>query len=302
MRLPLRVLRWPLVGWCWLLGGVLAFGAWGVQAQNVQAVPALSSHVVDMTATLTEQQQLALDAKLSRFETSHGAQVVVVVVRSTAPEDIAAYANRVASAWKIGRKDIGDGVLLLVAKDDRTLRIEVARTLEGAIPDLMAKRIIDQTIAPRFKQGDFAGGLEKGVEQLMGLIQGEALPAPASARPQGGFQWMDLAVFLFFAVTVGGSMARRALGTRLGSMLTGMAAGGLAFVVTQSLLLAVGAAVAAFVLTLLTSLNKYNPHAGSGGYGGFGSGSSGGSSRSGGGGFSSGGGGSFGGGGASGGW
>ncbi|WP_138513695.1 TPM domain-containing protein [Rhodoferax bucti] len=302
MGWPLCVFQWPRVWWCWLLGGVLAFGAWGVHAQSVQAVPALSSHVVDMTATLSEQQQLALDATLSRFETSHGAQVVVLIVRSTAPEDIAVYANRVASAWKIGRKDIGDGVLLLVAKDDRTLRIEVARTLEGAIPDLMAKRIIDQAIAPRFKQSDFAGGLTIGVEQLMGLIRGEALPAPTATRPQGGFQWMDLAVFLFFAVTVGGRMARRALGTRWGSMLTGVAAGGLAFFVTQSLLLAAGAAVAAFVLTLLTSLNKYATHTGSGGYGGFGSGNSSGSGRSGGGGFSSGGGGSFGGGGASGGW
>ena len=302
MGLPLRARRWPLVGWRWLIGCVLAFSAWGAHAQGVQAVPALSSHVVDMTATLSEQQQQALDATLARFEASHGAQVVVLMVRSTAPEDIAGYANRVASTWKIGRKDIGDGVLLLVAKDDRALRIEVARTLEGAIPDLMAKRIIDQTIAPRFKQGDFAGGLEGGVEQLMGLIQGEALPAPAATHPQNGFQWMDLAVFLFFAVTVGGSMARRALGTRWGSMLTGAAAGGLAFFVTQSLLLAASAAVAAFVLTLLTSLNKYRPHTGSGGVGDFGSGSGGNSGHSGGGGFSSGGGGSFGGGGASGGW
>ena len=271
-----------------------------LHAQSVQPVPALTSHVIDDTGTLTQAQRQALEDKLTAFETTSGAQLVVLMVRSTAPEDIASYANRIASNWKIGRKDIGDGVLLVIAKDDRTLRIEVARALEGAIPDLMAKRIMDQAITPRFKQNDFAAGLNAGVDQMMALIRGEALPAPVASASNGDFQWMDLFVFLFFAVCVGGSMARRALGTRWGSALTAIFAGGFAFFVTQNALIALGACIAAFVLTLLTSLNKYNPSVSNSG--GFASGNRSGGGYSGSGGFSSGGGGSFGGGGASGGW
>lgn len=275
-----------------------------LQAQGLQPVPALSSHVIDTTSTLSAADQQALDAKLTAFETATGAQLVVLMVASTAPEDIASYANRVGNTWKIGRKDIGDGLILLVAKGDRTLRIEVAKTLEGAVPDLMAKRVIDQAIAPRFKEGNFAAGIDAGVERLMALVRGEALPAPAPSRagPAAGFQWMDLAVFLFFAVAVGGSMARRALGNKLGSVVTGGVAGGLVFFVTNSLLLAGLATVAALVLTLLSSLNKHTPGRHSGAWSSTGSGGGSWSSGSGGGGFSSGGGGNFGGGGASGGW
>lgn len=275
-----------------------------LHAQGLQPVPALSSHVIDATSTLSAADQQALDAKLAAFEASTGTQLVVLMVASTAPEDIASYANRVGNTWKIGRRDIGDGLILLVANNDRTLRIEVAKTLEGAIPDLMAKRVIDQAIAPRFKEGNFAEGLNAGVEQLMALVRGEALPAPAPTRagPAAGFQWMDLAVFLFFAVAVGGSMARRALGNKLGSLMTGGVAGGLVFFVTSSLLLAGLAAVAALVLTLLSSLNKHTPGRHGGAWSSTGSGGGGWSSSSGGGGFSSGGGGNFGGGGASGGW
>ncbi len=287
-----------------LAGAALWACAATLHAQGLQPVPALSSHVMDATSTLSAADQQALDAKLAAFEASTGTQLVVLMVASTAPEDIASYANRVGNTWKIGRRDIGDGLILLVAKNDRTLRIEVAKTLEGAIPDLMAKRVIEQAIAPRFKEGNFAEGLNAGVEQLMALVRGEALPAPAPthAGPAAGFQWMDLAVFLFFAVAVGGSMARRALGNKLGSLMTGGVAGGLVFFVTSSLLLAGLAAVAALVLTLLSSLNKHTPGRHGGAWSSTGSGGGGWSSSSGGGGFSSGGGGNFGGGGASGGW
>jgi uncharacterized protein len=278
-------------------------------AQSLLPVPALTGHVIDTSGTLSVEQQQALEAKLASFEAASGSQVVVLVVPTTQPEDIASYANRVASSWKIGRKEVGDGLLLIVAKDDRKLRIEVARSLEGAVPDLAAKRVIDQAISPRFKQGDFAGGLDAGVEQLMALVRGEALPAPepATAPRQAGFQWMDLAVFLFFAVAVGGSMARRLLGNKLGAVLTGGVASVVAMVVTASLLIAILAGLAGLVFTLLSSLNpvRSGRHGGGpwGGMGGGGSGAGGGwSSGSGGGGFSSGGGGSFGGGGASGGW
>ncbi|MEY4737917.1 MAG: hypothetical protein RL302_2236 [Pseudomonadota bacterium] len=260
--------------------------------------------MVDTSGTLSVAQQQALDDKLKAFEAAKGSQVVVLMVPSTAPEDIASYANRVGSTWKIGRKDIGDGLLLIVAKNDHKLRIEVARALEGAIPDLAAKRVIDQTITPRFKQGDFAGGIDAGVDQITALIRGEALPVPGATAAKGkqGFQWMDLAVFLFFAVAVGGNVARRALGNKLGSLAVGGVAGVVAMSMTASLLIAALAGVAAVAFTLLSSLNKVGASgAGRGSWGGPGGGG-GWSSGSGGGGFSSGGGGSFGGGGASGGW
>ena len=301
--LVLRFFRgWARGPWLCLAALLFASSLW---AQDLVAVPPLSSHVVDTSGTLSAAQQQALDDKLKTFEAASGSQVVVLMVPSTAPEDIASYANRVGSTWKIGRKEIGDGLLLIVAKNDHKLRIEVARALEGAVPDLAAKRVIDQTIAPRFKQGDFAGGIDAGLDQITALIRGEALPAPGASSSKGkqGFQWMDLAVFLFFAVAVGGSIARRALGNKLGSLAVGGVAGFIAMNITASLLIAVLAGVAAVALTLLSSLNKVGSSGvGGGRWGGPGAGGGGWSSGSGGGGFSSGGGGSFGGGGASGGW
>ena len=281
----------------------LASGVW---AQDVLPVPPLSAHVMDSTATLSGSQLQALDAKLRAFELSSGAQLVVLVVPTTQPEDIASYANRVANTWKIGRKEVGDGVLLIVAKNDRQLRIEVAKTLEGAIPDLAAKRVIDLAITPQFRQGNFAGGLDQGVNQIMALVKGEALPAPQSAAGTGrgnqGFQWMDLAVFLFFAVAAGGSIAQRVFGTRLGAVLTGGAAGVVVAVLTSSVLVGVLAAPAALVLTLLFQLGRGLPSSGRNDWGGGGFGGGGWGGSSGGGGFRSGGGGDFGGGGASGRW
>jgi uncharacterized protein len=294
----------------WVRWVFVAFGlacaaiAW---AQSVLAVPPLTAHVMDGTGTLDAGAKLALENKLTAFEASQGTQIVVLVVPTTAPEDIASYAQRVGDSWKIGRKDVGDGLLLVVAKNDRRLRIEVAKTLEGAIPDLMAKRVIDQVISPQFKAGDFVGGLNAGVDQIMGLIRGEGLPSPTvnSASGKAGFQWMDLAVFLFFAVVVGGGIARQLLGNKLGSLATGGIAGAVAMFVTASVVVAVLAGIAAVVLTLVSSLNKVATNHGrgpwgGGGWGGTGSGSGG--FGGGGGGFSSGGGGNFGGGGASGGW
>lgn len=278
----------------------------GVRAQDVLPVPPLSAHVIDTTATLSSAQQQALEARLRAFEAASGAQVVVLVVPTTQPEDIASYANRVANTWQIGRKEIGDGLLLIVAKNDRQLRIEVAKTLEGAIPDLAAKRVIDQAITPQFKQGNFAGGLDEGVTQIMALIKGEALPAPQASgggRANSGFQWMDLAVFLFFAAAAGGSIAQRVFGSKLGSALTGGAAGVVTLVLTSSVVVAVLAALAALVLTLLFHLGRGLPSSGRNGWGSGGFGGGGGWGGSGGGGgFSSGGGGDFGGGGASGRW
>ena len=275
--------------------------------QGVLPVPLLIGHVIDGTGTLSAEQRQSLETRLSSFQASSGSQVVVLIVPTTLPEDIASYANRVGNEWKIGRKEIGDGLLLIVAKDDRKLRIEVAKSLEGAIPDLAAKRVIDDAITPRFKQGDYAGGLDAGVEQIMALIKGEALPAPTQ-RVKGsgaiaGFQWQDLAIFLFFGVLVVGSIARQVAGNKLGSFLTGGVVGVIAMVMTASLLIALLAGAVAVVFALVSGVR--GGRGGPGGMGGFGTGGGAGwgSGRGGGGGgFSSGGGGNFGGGGASGNW
>ncbi len=298
-----------------LLGLALGFG--GTQAQDLLPIPALQAHVIDQTGTLDAQATQTLEARLATFEREKGAQIVVFVVATTQPEDIASFANRVANSWKVGRKGVGDGLLLIVAKNDRKVRIEVAKTLEGAIPDLAAKQIIDTAITPNFRAGNYALGLTAAVEQITARIAGEALPAPKSPNPGGfyfgDFQWTDLAIFLFFAVPIAGGVARSIFGRKLGSLLVGGGVGGLAMLATASLVVAGLAGVAALVVTLLMgglgtglpgrgSANRgHNTGYGSGwGQGGFGGG--GGGFGSGGGGFSSGGGGDFGGGGASGDW
>ena len=296
-----------------LLALVLLALASTVFAQDggVQPVPALAGRVVDQAGALDASQRQQLDDKLAAFEKAKGTQIVVLLVRTTQPEDIASYANRVANAWKIGRKDVGDGIVVVVAKDDRKVRIEVAKTLEGAVPDLAAKRIIDDAIVPRFRQNDFAGGLLAAVDQLIARIDGEALPAPQQ-RPAGGgsradgFDWFDTAIFLFFAVPIAGSLLRGIFGRPLGSLLTGGGVGTLAWFFTGSFLVAGIAALLALFFALVSGFAPMRrggwggpvlggPVLGGGG-GGWGRGGGGG------GGFSSGGGGDFGGGGASGDW
>ncbi len=284
-----------------------------MQAQTLLPVPTLSARVIDQTQTLSAAEQQALEARLQGLEEKSGSQVVVLVVATTAPEDIASYAHRVADSWKIGRRDVGDGLLIVVAKNDRRMRIEVARALEGAIPDLAAARIIDQAMAPRFRNNDYAGGLLAALDQIGVRIANESLPPPKPATSQGPGDEMDLgslAIFLFFGVMLIGPVVRRVLGGRLGSALVGGGTGVLAYLLTTSVLLAGGAGVLALLLTLMSnskgSGRSGGPFMGGGGWGGGssrgGGGWGGGSSRGGGGGFSSGGGGSFGGGGASGGW
>jgi uncharacterized protein len=290
-----------------LIALVSCFGL-TVQAQDLQAIPPLAARVIDTTGTLDAAQTQALEAKLAAFEKARGAQIVVLMVPTTLPEDITDYAQRVGDAWKIGRKDIGDGLLLVVAKNDRTVRIATTKALEGAIPDLAAKQIITNAITPRFRQGDFAGGLNAAADQIMARISGENLPAPdaqKSAGGQQGFQWMDMAVFLFFAVPIGARVLSSVLGRKLGAVVTGGGVGVLAWLFTSSLLLAGVAGVVGLVFALVASLGALGSLGGgrrSGGWnnGGFGGGGFGGGG--GGGGFSSGGGGNFGGGGSSGSW
>ncbi len=292
----------------WLLSALWPAMGW---AQAVQPVPALTARVMDSTGTLDAVQLQALEAKLAAFEQSRGAQIVVLMVPTTQPEDIAAYAQRIGDSWKIGRKGIGDGVLLVVAKNDRKVRIETTKTLEGAIPDLAARQVIDTAITPAFRQGDFAGGLTAAADQIMARITGENLPTPESQDAGGGsdgFAWADMAIFLFFAVPIGARLLSGVLGRKLGSVATGGAVGTLAWLFTSSLLIGGIAAVAGLIFALVASLGSLGGSrssgwgGGGGGFGGGGFGGGGGSWGGGGGGFSSGGGGDFGGGGASGDW
>jgi uncharacterized protein len=299
---------------------LLAVAAWGglaaaAWAQGLLPVPALTARVIDQTQTLAESERADLEAKLAAFEQRKGSQMVVLMVPTTEPEDIASYASRVGNAWKIGRKEVGDGILVIVAKNDRKMRIEVAKALEGAVPDLAAIRIIDEEMKPRFRNNDFAGGLNAAVARLIGLVDGEALPAPSSGsdgKDSGeGIDWENLAIFLFIGVFVAAPIVRSIVGKKLGSVVMGGGIGVIAFLITTSIVIAVLAGMAALMVSLFSAVAATSPGrrggGGGGGFGGWGGGggggwSSGGSSGGGGGGFSSGGGGDFGGGGASGDW
>jgi uncharacterized protein len=237
----------------WLCAALLGLSA---HAQNLQPVPALTARVVDTTGTLDAAARQTLEAKLEALEKRKGSQVVVLIVPTTQPEDIVSYANRVSNEWKIGRKKVGDGVLVIVAKNDRKLRIEVAKTLEGALPDLAVKRIIDEALAPGLRSGDYAGGISATIDSLAKRIDGESLPEVAAKEGGGlntlgeGFQWMDIAIFMLFAIPIGGAIAKGIFGNKLGSLVTGGAVGGLAFFVTASLALAGIAFVVALIFTV----------------------------------------------------
>ena len=288
----------------WLAAALLLVAGW-VHAQGVLPVPPPAARVIDQTATLSAAQVQALDAKLAAVETKRGSQIVVLMVPSTQPEDIAAYAQRVGDAWKIGRRTVGDGVLIVVAKNDHRMRIEVAKALEGAIPDLAAKRIIDAQLTPAFKAGDFAGGLNAAVDQLDARIGGEGLPEPAAKGPAAdrGFDPQDLLMFLVVAAPVMGAALSSVFGRKLGALATGGGVGALVWWVTASLFVAGGAGLIALIVVAVMGVSGGRSIGGpvvwGGGGGGFRSGGGGGG---GGGGFSSGGGGNFGGGGSSGGW
>ena len=292
----------------WLAGlmAVLWLLATGtVRAQDVLPVPPLSARVIDQTATLSAAQTQALEAKLAALEAQRGAQLVVLLVPTTLPEDIAAYAQRVGEAWKIGRRDVGDGLLIVVAKNERRVRIEVAKTLEGAIPDLAAKRIISEQISPAFKAGDYAGGLNLAVDRLSARIAGEGLAEPKAGGNGGalqGFDLQDLAIFMFVGVPIIGAALTGMFGRKLGSLLTGGAAGGIGWWLTTSALIAGGAGLIALFLVGVMGVGASRGGRSGGGPVIWGGGGGGGWGSGGGGGFSSGGGGDFGGGGASGDW
>jgi uncharacterized protein len=261
-------------------------------AQTQVAVPPLTGHVTDLTGTLLPEQKASLEQTLTAFEARKGSQLAVLIVPTTAPEQIEQYALRVAEQWKLGRKKVDDGAVLLVAKNDRTLRIEVGYGLEGALTDATSKRIIEETILPRFKQQDFNGGIAAGVAQIISVIDGEPLPEPGKRRAGDiGNVGQYAPVFLVIAFVVGGVL-RKALGRLLGAVVTGGALGLLAWFLAGAISIALVAGAIGLVVTLMGA-----------GMGGRGMGGlyGGGGRGMGGGGFSGGGGG-FGGGGASGRW
>ena len=264
------------------------------------AVPQLTGRVVDRTSTLSADQIASLDATLKAFEQRKGSQVAVLIVPTTSPETIEQFALRVAEQWKIGRTKVDDGAILLVAKDDRSLRIEVGYGLEGALSDVTAKRIIDEVIVPKFRNGDFAGGISDGVDRILKVIDGEPLPAPKPERTDAfGDVGSSLPVLAFGVLIVGGFL-RNIFGRLFGALATGGIAAAVMYFIAGALSLAGLAGIVAFVVTLISDAFTSPMSGGRGG--GFGGGGwSGGSGNSGGGGFSGGGGG-FGGGGASGRW
>lgn len=257
-----------------------------VAAEEV-AVPALTARVTDLTGTLTAEQKSTLEARLHALETQKGSQLAVLLVPTTQPETIEQYSIRVVDQWKLGRKKVDDGVLLLIAKDDRKLRIEVGYGLEGALPDVIAKRIIAEDITPHFKQGDFYGGIVAGITRIDAVIQGEELPSPQ--QKNNGTSIESYLFFLVFFALISGSILRRILGTFPGALVNGGLVGIVTMVLGGGILFAIIFGIVAFFFALIK------------GGGGFGGGGFGGGGFSSGGGFSGGGGG-FGGGGASGNW
>jgi uncharacterized protein len=272
---------------------------------DLAKIPVLKSQVTDLTGTLTPSQVSSLEQKLAAFETQKGSQIAILIVSSTQPEAIEQYALRVVEKWQLGRKKIDDGILLLVAKDDRRLRFEVGYGLEGAVNDLTAKRIISEIITPYFRQGQFYEGINAGIDRLIMVVNGEDLPPPVPksnsasyANDSGGVEGVLLIAFM--ASLFLGGVLKKILGKTLGGLTTAGIVGFLAFILTGIIGIAIIAGLIGFVASMMGGLGGRGgpiifPGGGGGGFGGRGG-------FGGGGGGFGGGGGGFGGGGASGGW
>ena len=281
-----------------MVGASLLCAVSVVRAQAPLAAPPVAQ-VTDQTGTLSPEAQAALKAKLVALETEKGSQIAVLMVPTTSPEDIEPYAHRVFTQWQLGRKGINDGILVVIAKNDRRSWIEVGRGLEGAVPDIYAKRIAADVMRPHFAQGDYAGGLDAGVDALIGLVHGEALPAPAP-RPharQGGADLQGMIVLILFAAVAISAVLRAIFGRVVGAVATGGIVGVVTWFFVSLLGAAVGAGALAFVIALMGGLGGSRWSSGGGfGGGGFGGGFGGGGFGGGGGGWGGGGGSSAGGG------
>ncbi len=280
---------------------------WGAQLAHAEvAVPPLTARVTDLTGTLSGGAVTRVESKLANSEAKKGSQIAVLIVPTTAPEEIEQFGIRVGDAWKLGRKGVDDGAILIVAKNDRRVRIEVGRGLEGAMPDAIANRIIDENITPHFKSGDYDGGVEAGVDKMISVVDGEPLPEP-DRKWEHRTGLGHLLPLLLVAVFVASGVLRAVFGRLFGSLATGGLTGGIAWLLSHFLPIGVGAGIVAFLFAMLAGSNTRGWSAGNGiGRGGFGGGLGGGfgggfGGGGGGGGFSGGGGG-FSGGGASGSW
>lgn len=294
----MRRLATSVAGLLFCLFALLAWAGPGGGADGLVPIPTLAARVTDLTGTLSAGQKAALEQKLAAFEARKGAQVVVLMLPSTQPETIEPFGIRLLDAWKVGRKGVDDGVILIVARDDRRLRIEVGYGLEGRLNDATAKRIISETITPRFKAGDLPGGIDAGVDAILKVVEGEELPAPApaarSAAPQGVAGVSEGLLFgILIAIVVVGTVLRRLLGNFLGSAVVGGVTGGIGWLLLGGVAGIVIGVLAGILLARFGLDLVLGVMAGRGGWGGGGFG--------GGGGFR-GGGGSGGGGGASGSW
>jgi uncharacterized protein len=252
-------------------------------------VPLLTGHVMDQTGTLSPDQKAQIEQALTAFETRKGSQLAVLLVPTTQPETIEQFALRVAEQWQLGRQKVDDGAILVVAKNDRTVRIEVGYGLEGALNDATSKRIIEDTITPRFRQQDFAGGILAGMQRMVAVIDGEPLPAPAVGTGTAKDPLNDIA-WIIAAGALLGFVLRAVLGRLPGAVMTAAIVGAVTWFMLGVLSLALIAGGITLVTTWIGMAGllraRYGGRGGRGGPGG---------------GFRGGGGG-FGGGGASGRW
>ena len=282
-----------------LCAALLVLGMFIGAARAEVPVPPLNARVTDLTGTLSAGQKNELESRIAAFESRRGSQIAVLLLPSTKPEEIEQYSIRVAEAWKIGRKKVDDGLILIVAKDDRRLRIEVGYGLEGVIPDSIAKRVIDERITPRFRAGDFYGGVRDGVDQLIKLAEGEKLPPPAATQLSAD-ESNNVTGFFLLAVgymVLGAYFMKALFGRLFGAIVGGALMGAVAWV-AFGVLFGVVAFVIAFLVTVANAGVGRGGGWSSGSAGSWGGGSSGSSSSS----WGGGGGGGFGGGGASGSW
>ncbi|MFN0039640.1 MAG: TPM domain-containing protein [Burkholderiales bacterium] len=270
-----------------------AFGlgcATGVSAEE-RSLPVLSGRVVDETGTLSDIQKQALEARLAAFETAKGSQIAILITGTTFPEAIESFSLRVAEAWKIGRKEVDDGLLITIAKTDQAMRLEVGYGLEGVIPDALARRLIDEVFVPAFRAGDFTSGLNEGLDRLLRVIDGEVLPAPGAMPPRpgsGDLRSLETYFVLFMAIVfaLGGAL-RAAIGRLPAPGLIGAGCGFLAWLIAAPVVVALGVGLVGFLLVLLGGGGR--GWGGGQGRGGFGGGIGGGGFRGGGGGFGGGG-------------
>ena len=282
-----QIMRYPIMIRCINLLSLVLLLTLANGALAEIAVPSLKSHVTDLTETLSSTEISRLEQQLTDFEAKKGSQIALLIIPTTQPETIEQYSIRVAEVWKLGRKGIDDGVLLLVAKNDRTLRIETGYGLEGVLPDALARHIIDEIIVPKFRQGHFFGGLQAGVEQIISIIEGETLP---ESEPAGGASLAveNIIPFLFIALVLGRTL-QSMFGRMAGATITGSIAGALAWLISSSIAVALLIAIAIFVISLFEQTGRII-HRGGPGYRNWpGGGFSGGGFRGGGGGFGGGG-------------